>query len=227
MNPTRTLLSWLLLALPALPARATMDNGPCLALYRENRFAESAECLNQRVYESEGRDTALLAGLYEGLGVNYMMLEKKALAASAFARLTALRPNYEMDPNAYLPEIISLYQSVKIENRNRLAALNPAPVPLYLTACRVLPFGAPQFVNHEKKKGVVLLALQAAALGVSIACYAKRNSLDTGEFGIAEEDFDSARAYDRAYKISFFTFAAAYLASLIDGRKTAGPGARP
>ncbi|MFH0919489.1 MAG: hypothetical protein V1913_03945 [Fibrobacterota bacterium] len=207
------------IALPAL-SEPPASGDICFSLYRENRFSESVECLNQRVYAAEGRDTATLVRLYEALGVNYMMLEKKPLAAAAFGRLAALRPDYELDPNAYLPEIVSLFQTVKLENRQRLDALRPAPAPLYHRACRVLPFGAPQFTQRETRKGAMLLALQAVALGVSIFSYSERNALHNVRFGYAEEDAPAARAWDRTYKITFITFAGAWLYSVVDARAT-------
>jgi len=144
-------------------------------------------------------------------------LDKKQPARVAFSRLLDYRKDYELDPNVYLPEVISLFQIAKFEKRTALRILIMDTLPAYPVAWNFLPLGGPQFFNRQPRKGVAVCALQAALLTLSIYSYQNKSSLYSDRFGYREEDVDRARQYDWAQRGTFFGFVTVYIYSLIDG----------
>lgn len=202
------------------PVLSSPPEDSCHLFSRTNQWAEAVDCLNFRLYETPASDTAALIRLYEALGVGYMMLERRGPAYAVFKRLLELAPGHEIDPTAYLPEVISLFQTVKLEvRRNTLPPPPPPPPPsLWKKAAGVLPFGIPQAMKGDKKRAWGYFGFQALALSASIFARGERNALHAPEFGYAEEHYNDARRYDLAYKSGFGFFVTGWFASVIDAR---------
>lgn len=196
----------------------------CRELFKTTDYPAAVECLNHELYTTPFADTLRLISIYESLGVGYMMQDKKKMARAAFEQLVRLQADYDLDPNAYLPEIIALFQSVKLAYKKDSLHPSPAvkktsPWPLYF-----LPLGAPQFAGRKPIKGSVMLGLQALSLGLSIYAYNRKHSLYSETYHYAESDVQTARRYDTLYKVTFLTFTATYGYSIFDGFLTHAKG---
>jgi len=180
-----------------------------------DRYAEAVECLNSQLYSMPSSDTALLVEIYRDLGVCYFMLDKNKLAYSSFEKLLLLSPDYELDPKVYLPDILSLFQIVRNDLRSRAVA---DAIPVYHPALNYLPFGAPQYLNRERRKAGLFLGLQVISLAASVFMYQKKRDLDKpGGVGYAEEDFERAKGYADGQRAFFIVFSVSYAAGVIDG----------
>lgn len=189
----------------------------CFDAYREGEYERSADCINSLLYTGDLKDTARLLKAYEILGVSLTMTDKKLPAKAAFKKLLTLNPDAELNPNVYLPDIISLFQIAKFEYKTQLRVVILDTVPAYPRIFNFLPGGTPQFMNKEKGKGALILGLQVAALGLSIFAYNREQSYYSPAYGFREEDIDAARLQDRLHKISVFTLAGTCIWSLVDG----------
>ncbi|MFH0920873.1 MAG: hypothetical protein V1913_10975 [Fibrobacterota bacterium] len=203
--------------IPAPPPKAVLPEERCFDSYRQGEYERTVDCLSSLLYTGEIADTARLVPCYEYLGVSLSMIEKKDLARTAFKKLLALKPGYELNPNVYLPDIISLYQITKFEHILSRRVLILDTVPAYSRALNYLPLAVPQFMNKENVKGGLVLGLQAAALTVSIVAYQRQQRYYSPDYGYREENVADAHAYNLTQKISLLTFLSAYVYSIIDG----------
>jgi len=210
---------FLLIFVPPLFAQAvvSLPDEKCYNSYRNGDYDQAADCINSLLYSGEIRDTVRLLKAYEILGVSLTMLDKKAPAKAAFKKLLNLKPEAELNPNVYLPDIISLFQIAKFEYKTQLKVVIVDTVPAYPRVFNFFPGGVPQFLNKDRKKGVAVAVLQAAALGISILAYNKEGSYYSSAYGYKEEDVSSARTWDQTHRILLFTLTGAYLYSLVDG----------
>lgn len=189
----------------------------CFSSYQEGEYDKAVDCVNGYLYAGIVTDTARLAKLYEVLGVCLGMLEKKGPARVAFNKLLDLKSDYELDPNVYLPEIISMFQIAKFQKRTSFKIIILDTVPAYPVAFNFAPGGVPQYLNEGKVKGAAVFLVQAAALGVSIYGYRREQSYLSDDYGLKEEDLSTARRFDALQKWSLLTFTVTYVYSLVDG----------
>jgi tetratricopeptide (TPR) repeat protein len=189
----------------------------CYNAYREGEYDRAADCLNSLLYSGELKDTARLLKAYEILGVSLTMMEKKEPAKAAFKKMIRLDPKIELNPNVYLPDIISMFQIARFEYNTQLKVVLVDTVPAYPKVLNFMPGAAPQFLNKQMKKGVAMLALQTLSLGLSVYAYQKETSYYSSVYGFREEDLSTAGRYDRIHRITLFTLVGVYLYSLVDG----------
>jgi hypothetical protein len=201
----------------AQPPDVHQEEGKCFDLYQTGEYDKAADCYNTILYSGRISDTARLVSCYERLGVCLTMLDKKAPARGAFIKLLDMRPEYELDPNVYLPEVISLFQIAKFEQKTSLKVLIMDSLPAYPIAINFAPFGAPQFMNHKKSRGILAAGLQGLTLLVSVYAYNRKQSYYSEEYGYREEDVARARQWDYTQRVAFFGLAASYVYSLVDG----------
>lgn len=210
----------LLLAFAASPmaqADSARPEDQCAQFYQSGEYEKAADCYNVILYSGRLPDTSRLIPIYERLGVCQTMLDKKGPARGAFIKLLDLRSDHELDPNIYLPEVISLFQIAKFEQKTSLKVLIMDTLPAYPVSLNFLPFGVPQFMNLHWRKGAAAGGLQALLLGLSIFAYSQKASYYSPEFGYREEDVPAARRYDYTQRAAFFGLAGAYVYSLVDG----------
>jgi len=196
-------------------AGATEPAADCQSFFQNNRYPEFLDCLHTRLYRTSVHDTAELLRLYERIGVAYAMQEKREPAIAAFNRLLAYQESYELDPTIYLPEIISLFQTVKHIRNQKSEPAKPF-YEAYKPLTHILPLGLPQYVARKPVRGTVYLVWQALSLSLSVHAYQERNSLYSSTFRYPDESLALARSNDRIYKIGFISFATAYLVSVCD-----------
>ncbi len=189
----------------------------CFASYREGEYERSSDCINSILYTGELTDTLRLLKAYEILGASLAMLDKKGPAKAAFRKMLTLKPDADLNPNVYLPDIISLFQIAKFEYKTQLRVVILDTIPAYPRSLNFLPFAVPQFLNKEKTKGTVCLPLQVISLGLSIYAYNRKVSYNSNRYGYREEDLSYAQNYDEMYKVSLLIFSGSYIWSLIDG----------
>jgi tetratricopeptide (TPR) repeat protein len=201
----------------AQPEPEVLPEQRCIDFYRRGEYEKASDCLNSLYITGAVKDSARLLVCYEHLGVCQAMLEKPEMAKAAFKKLLELNPDHELDPNVYLPEIISLYQIVKFERKTSLRVLILDTVPAYHRAFNYLPFGTPQFMNQHTVKGIVVAAVEVAALGLSVFAYHQEQSYYSSKYGFREEDVADARSYDRIHKASLGVFTVAIVYGLVDG----------
>jgi len=202
-----------------VPAEAVSDRPEdrCSDFYRKGEYERAVDCLNSVLYTGEIKDTARLLTCYEFLGAALTMIDKRDLAKAAFKKLLSLNPKYELNPNVYLPDIISLYQIARFESLYAYRVLLLDTVPAYSRGYNYLPLAVPQFKNKEKTKAVLVLCLQAVSLGFSVFAYQEEQGYYSPDYGYREENVSDARAWNWTQRISLFTFLSAYVYSMIDG----------
>lgn len=207
-----------LLAQQAIPAQpAPLPEERCFQLYREGEYERTVDCINSVLYAGEIRDTVRLLRAYEYLGVSLTMLDKREPGKAAFLKLLSLNPEFELNPNVYLPDIISLFQIAKFQHRTSLRVLVMDTVAAYPRLYNYLPAGVPQWHNRQKVKAGTFFALQLLSVGASVWAYNRENSFETARYGIRDEDYQDALFYDRTQKLCLLTFIAAYVYGLVDG----------
>jgi len=199
-----------------LPAPVLEEQG-CLDFYQSGEYEKAADCFNSFLYMTKVTDTARLVSAYEHLGVCLTMLEKKRPARAAFLKLLDLRADHELDPNVYLPEVISLFQIAKFEKRTSFKVLILDTLPAYPVAWNFTPLGVPQFMNGHRIKGVAACGAQLLLLALSIYSHDRKASFYSDDYGYREEDLEKARAYDYLQRGTFLGLAGVYVYGIIDG----------
>jgi len=189
----------------------------CFDSYRQGEYEASVDCINSLLYSEKISDTTRLVSCYEYLGVCLTMQDKKVPARAAFNKLLNLRSDFELNPNVYLPEIISLFQISKFEKRTSLKILIVDTLPAYSTAYNFAPLAVPQFLNKQKTKGIIFGSVQVAALVAAVYAFNREQSYFSETYGFREEDVASAQKFDSIHKISLLTLVLAYVAGLVDG----------
>ncbi|OGJ88051.1 MAG: hypothetical protein A2268_04580 [Candidatus Raymondbacteria bacterium RifOxyA12_full_50_37] len=189
----------------------------CFDHYRQGEYERVVDCLNSFLYTATTTDTARLIAAYEYLGVCLMMVDKKLPARAAFDKLLGMDADYELNPNKYLPEVISLFQIAKFEKKTSLRVMIVDSMPAYSAVFNLIPGGAPQYMNGEKKKAFLLGVTSIASLALSIYAYTRESSFESGTYGYREEDVAKARRYHVMHQISVTVFLGGYLYGIIDG----------
>jgi tetratricopeptide (TPR) repeat protein len=197
-----------------------MDSDPdqqCFDFYADGEYSKASDCLNGKIISDNISDTLRLLKIYEKLGAAFVMQDRKDLAKAAFKKLLSLNRDVEIDPNKYLPEIISLFLITKFEYRTSLRVVILDTVPAYPVKWNYFAFGIPQFKNGDKKKGLSIIGLQILSLSLSILAYNKERSYMEYAYGVREENLSTAGNWDRIHRFSFVSFTAVTLYSLVDG----------
>ncbi|MBL8028819.1 MAG: hypothetical protein JNL74_20510 [Fibrobacteres bacterium] len=189
----------------------------CFDLYSDGEYGSAADCLNKKLIVENIADSARLVKIYEKLGAAFVMQDRKDLAKTVFKKLLILNKDAEIDPNKYLPEIVSLFLITKFEQRTSLRVVILDTLPAYSVKWNYMAIGIPQFKNGDRKKAYTVIALQALTLGLSILSYNKEKSFWNNEFGYREENISEAGTWDKIHRASFLSFTAVTLYSLVDG----------
>jgi tetratricopeptide (TPR) repeat protein len=207
----------LLVCVVLVYAEAPLQEEKCFNFYQEGEYEKAVDCLNSFLYITDIADTARLVSSYEHLGVCLTMLDKKGPARAAFNKLLDINSEHELDPNVYLPEIISLFQILKFERKTSLKVVILDTLPAYSSVYNFSPLGLPQFMNTHKIKGFTVLGLQVVTLALSIYGYQKEQSFFSEDYGFPEEHVAEAKQYDYMQKFTVLAFSVTYIYSLIDG----------
>jgi hypothetical protein len=210
----------MLSAIQVLAAADTLaaPDSSCAGLFRQGSYSEAADCYGRTAYTLEARNaTDSLLALYPELAASLVMADKPTMARAVFAKLLAMRPDYEIDPNLFQPDVIAIFQMAKMEQKKHFSMQAwemREPYPLVLN---FVPGGLPQYKNTEKTKGVACLLLQGVALGLSIYGHGKYTSYYSERTGFREEDVPEAKSARRLYLGGFFTFVGLYILGTADG----------
>jgi tetratricopeptide (TPR) repeat protein len=214
---------WRLLLMMGLftlcPSTFAQDSVPvlpeneCVGFYSQGEYEKAVDCLNNFLYTSGVTDKARLEIAYAHLGVCLMMLDKKPLARAAFTKLLELNPEYDLDPNKYLPDVLSMFQIIKFEKKAAASIV----VPAYAAWMNLMPGAVPQFKNRERVKAGIILGTQVLALGLSLYAYNKEQALNLPEYGYREEDLSRARTFDKLHKGALIIFSLSYIIGMADG----------
>ncbi len=211
------LFSVFLVGLISITLSDTIPEQACFDLYSDGEYEKASDCLNSKLISGEITDTLRLHKIYEKLGAAYAMRDRRDLAKAAYKKLLQLDANAEIDPNIYLPEIVSLFLISKFEHRTALRVVVLDTIPAYSTYWNYCPFGIPQFKNGEKTKGWTLLTLQLLSLASSVYAYNREQSYLREGFGFREEDIAIAKRWDVAHRVTFFSCIAFSVYGLVDG----------
>lgn len=197
--------------------QVALNEESCFSYYREGKYEKVVDCINSILYTANISDTTRLLKMYEYLGVCLSMQNKNGSARAAFNKLLNLNSDYELNPNMYLPEIISLFQIAKFQKRTSLKVLILDTIPAYPIVYNFLPFGLPQIKNNHKIKGGIVSVLQGAAIAFSIVGFVNKKSFYSEQFHYKEEDLEKAKRFDFMQRISIVGFSLTYVYSIIDG----------
>jgi hypothetical protein len=135
------------------------------------------------------------------LAVAYLFENQPDEARHEFRKLLELRPDYRLDPLLDPPRVVDFFNDVVKEQAGDVAAVEArrrrreadraarrqedgAPVirrvEKHSLVVALLPFGAGQFQNGERRKGWVFLAAESALAATSLGAFA----LNFGLFGV-------------------------------------------
>jgi hypothetical protein len=181
----------LLIALQASPPSEEFERGRIA--FERHEYARAIEILRPLLYpelrlESEGE----IAQAHRMLGVAHLFEQQNEMAAQEFRKLLQLRPSYRMEPLLDPPQVVDFFNAVlkqqeseladlerkrqdaEAEQQRRLDAARDGPGMIerhYIRnsfAVNFLPFGAGQFQNGQRRKGVFFLTTESILAGISV-----------------------------------------------------------
>ncbi|MBK6848639.1 MAG: hypothetical protein IPG96_14285 [Proteobacteria bacterium] len=198
-------------------------------VYPSNRLATAADYLEA----------------HKMLGVSYVFARDRARAEQSFLAILVEQPSYQLDPLVDPPVAVDLFEEVKrrnalllrevaerqrVQERNRLAqrpaaSETPSQAPGGARSCprvehhalwiNFVPFGAGQFQNHQRGKGLALLATQAVLGGASLGA-ALTLRLRYPDSRPPADELDRARALNVLQVATGAVFWAAVVAGIVD-----------
>jgi hypothetical protein len=159
--------------------------------FRSARYADSIIVLSGLLYpQSRLADPAQLAEAHLLLGVAYFETGRLEPASRELESALFLDSTLTMDPNLFSPEAVKFFDKEKEElarkarddaerarlaheaQRLRQALANMVVLEKRRYFVNFIPFGAGQFQNGERGKGVFFFVSQAALGGASVSLYA-------------------------------------------------------
>lgn len=165
------LLLWVTIA-PASPAWGQQAQDPGLAqaieVYRNGGYPEAAARLNELLYplKLRTRGDILQARVY--LGLSYYILGREAEAAAEFQRVLDLDPDYTLDPLYVPPDIIALFEELRVaHDKSRPTPptvpvqppeILPTPSEVRSLVLDMAPLGIAQFRAGRPVHGGLLLS---------------------------------------------------------------------
>ncbi len=201
-----------------LKQAGAQDSVDCSILYTAGEYKHAVECFNEQVLHLEADNRIdSLAILYPMLGASYVMAEKPDLAKATFSKLLLIRPEIEIDPAIFHPDIVAIFQMAKKENREKLFREHAIAPKAYPLAINFLPAGIPQYLNGDKRKSIVCAVIQIGALACSIYGYSRLEHFKSNDFGFKEEDYPDAGRAASLHLGGFLVFTGAFLYSVADG----------
>jgi hypothetical protein len=129
------------------------------------------------------------------LGVSYLFENQPDHARSEFRKLLELQPDFRFDPLLDPPRVVDFFNGVVKEQQDELGdievRLKKREAALAAQNSRVIerrierrsfvlnfvPFGAGQFQNQQKRKGLIFLGIESALLATSLATFATNFAL--------------------------------------------------
>jgi tetratricopeptide (TPR) repeat protein len=196
-------------------------------LYEEGEYQKVCDFLEKLLYplQIKGIENITQAHLY--LGLSWAMLGEEEKAREEFKEALKLDPELSLDPDYFLPKIISLFEEVK---RDQIPQLSKKPsLPQKVTApekkgkenfiLNFLPGGVPQFQDQAILKGGIVFSIQTLSLLTSILSYLeyKNNHWDSEFRTTKEGHYQKAEEIIIRMQITFWISVTTYLWSVIDG----------
>jgi tetratricopeptide (TPR) repeat protein len=219
------------LSAQASPPEQTLQSA--ITLYQHGKYQEAAEELEKLLYPLRIKNISKIAQAHLYLGLSYAMLDQPEKAQEEFHEALKLDPKLSLDPDYFLPEVISLFERVKSELIPREEVEKPLlpQLPkdgrekrvLLLTKERLLlnflPGGVPQFQNGAKLKGWIVLTVQTSSLlTTAISYFLLNNYRDKKYGGVPKEGYEKkANEILLWMQASFWIGVSSYLYSVIDG----------
>jgi hypothetical protein len=178
--------------------------------FSRGEYGRAIELLHPLLYpevrlETEGE----VVQAHRMLGVAHLFEDQPADARREFRKLLELRPDYRFDPLLDPPRVVDFFNDVVRQEEDEIASIEAkrrkreaelaarrqheadrlrvqqttvvTKVERHSMAIALLPFGAGQFQNGERRKGWLFLGTEAALAGVSVAAFATNFAL----FGLA------------------------------------------
>lgn len=123
---------------------------------------------------------------------------------------------FRLDPVRTSPKIYDIYYSAIAAWQKQRPAPVVAPLSPWRYGLYLCPFGAGQFYNRERAKGVALGLVQALALGASLIYYNTRQDLYSPDYGWYAGNLEKNRSAMTGARVTFSIAAAAWAYGAID-----------
>jgi tetratricopeptide (TPR) repeat protein len=143
---------------------------PCDSLYEKREFGSALKCIHLKINSASLKQKRDSLRAFERAAILYYILEDFQESNRFFDQLLLINPNYELDPVSVPPEILALY-------KNRKEAREMANKP-EKSLLRLLPYGAGHIKEKKIKRGIVYIGVSVIALGMNIAMYNWRKSIE-------------------------------------------------
>jgi hypothetical protein len=123
---------------------------------------------------------------------------------------------FRLDPVRTSPKIYDVYYSARVAWQRERPSPVVAPLPAWRYGLYLCPFGAGQFYNRERAKGVALCVVQALALGASFIYYNTRQDLYSPDYGWYAGNLEKNRSAMTGVRVTFGLATAAWAYGAID-----------
>lgn len=167
----------------------------------------------------KNKEDELLARQY--LAFCYFLTGQKEEAKFEFVKLLKINPTHQLNPTLVLPEVLEIYEEAKkirslIEAEIKKAKVEQGAKKIPLTFTHFLPFGFPQFKNHQRGKGYLFLASQLVFFTLSFYFYYQLQQ-DYHPQYLGYLDPEKALANQKRVRICFWGGILSYLGGVVDG----------
>lgn len=163
------LLAWASVVALFLPAELRK----ALDAYDFGEFETACESLEKLRYNKTFDAEARLVTM-KYLGACRHVVGDKHASAASFNELLDLDPNAQLDPVQFPPDMVQFFAQLKARHGTRAPDPMPTPVPPVEPPAQATastswaPFGAGQFRNGQRSKGMTLAVLQGVTLAAGV-----------------------------------------------------------
>jgi len=215
-----------------------------MLLFSAGCFAEASVDINTMDYKDlyeNGYYTEVITRLSDTaqeISVDFKEKEKKMQTLAFALILTGRRdeaidifvsifnsnPEYYLDPILTSPKIYEIFSEgrrkwqLTSSSKGQTSASSRTDMTetAGLRIIKIMPFGAGQYINGEKRKGILFSVLQGGTLIGSIWAYNARLSHYDSNYGWYDGNKDQNTYYSNLMRVQFGVFVATYAWSVVD-----------